>query len=56
MLERGKIKCNSDGACIGNPGESFYNFCLRNGSGDLIYEEAKKIGHETNFEAEAVAI
>ncbi|KAH0779118.1 hypothetical protein KY290_005545 [Solanum tuberosum] len=28
--ERGYYKCNSDGACKGNPGPSACGFCIRN--------------------------
>ncbi|KAH0715007.1 hypothetical protein KY284_007912 [Solanum tuberosum] len=52
----GVIKCNTDGACRGNPGTGTYGFCLRNTVGDLIYAEAEKIGVTTNVEAEMRAI
>jgi len=52
----GVIKCNTDGACRGNPGTGTYGFCLRNTVGDLIYAEAEKIGVTTNVEAEMKAI
>ncbi|KAH0709944.1 hypothetical protein KY284_011371 [Solanum tuberosum] len=54
--EKGKVKCNTDGACRGNPGDSSYGFCLRNDVGNLIYAEAKRIGHGANIQAEALAI
>ncbi|KAH0719115.1 hypothetical protein KY285_015146 [Solanum tuberosum] len=50
------IKCNTDGACRGNPGLSTYGFCLRNSEGNLIYAQAEPIGVTTNMEAEARAI
>ncbi|KAH0696182.1 hypothetical protein KY289_013664 [Solanum tuberosum] len=34
------VKCNTDGACRGNPGQSSYGFSIRNNMGDLIYAEA----------------
>ncbi|KAG5610738.1 hypothetical protein H5410_022019 [Solanum commersonii] len=37
--ELGWVKCNTDRASRGNPGESSYSFCLRNNQGDLIYAE-----------------
>lgn len=53
---RGRIKCNTDGVSRGNPGDSAYNFCLRDDQGDIIYAEAERLGHKTNMEAETIAI
>lgn len=50
------VKCNTDGACKGNPGMEAYDFCLRNSLGDLIYAQAGNIGITTNVEAEMRAI
>lgn len=52
----GWIKCNTDGACRGNPGLSSYGFCIRNSAGDLIYAEADSLGISTNMDAEITAI
>ncbi|KAH0636108.1 hypothetical protein KY290_036536 [Solanum tuberosum] len=56
LPEQGWIKCNADGACRGNPGESAYAFCIRNSSGDLIEAEAGCMGITTSMEAETIAI
>ncbi|KAK4711086.1 hypothetical protein R3W88_005599 [Solanum pinnatisectum] len=56
MPQEGTLKCNTDGACRGNPGIGAYGFCLRDNKGDLIYAEAEKIGQTTNVEAEMKAI
>lgn len=50
------VKCNTDGASKGNPGESAYDFCVRNCAGDLMYAEAQSIGLTTNMEAEIMAV
>lgn len=50
LPQMGKMKCNMDGANRGNPGESAYNFCVRNHAGHLIYSEAKMIGIGTNMD------
>ncbi|KAH0722705.1 hypothetical protein KY290_005357 [Solanum tuberosum] len=50
------IKCNTDGASKGNPGENSYGFCIRRSQGDLVYAEAQKIGNTTNIEEEITAI
>ncbi|KAK4716559.1 hypothetical protein R3W88_014897 [Solanum pinnatisectum] len=50
------LKCNTDGASKGNPGESAYGFCFRDSNGDLIHAQAKRIGFATDIEAEARAI
>lgn len=52
----GTIKCNTDGASRGNPGESAYAFCLRNDKGDIVYAEAGQLGNRTNMEAEILAV
>ncbi|WMV51732.1 hypothetical protein MTR67_045117 [Solanum verrucosum] len=52
----GMLKCNTDGACRGNPGISSYAFCIRNDQGNLIYAEADTIGIATNLIAETTAI
>lgn len=33
--ENGSYKCNSDGACKGNPSPSSSAFCIRDGEGNL---------------------
>ncbi|XP_015161212.1 ribonuclease H-like [Solanum tuberosum] len=53
--EHGWLKCNTDGACRGNPGESAHGFCIRNDQGNLVYAEAQEIGIKTNMEAETIA-
>ncbi|KAH0693326.1 hypothetical protein KY290_021507 [Solanum tuberosum] len=56
LPEEGWIKCNTDGASKGNPGQSAYEFCMRNNNGDLVYAEGEDIGVATNMEAEAIAL
>ncbi|KAH0701736.1 hypothetical protein KY290_016740 [Solanum tuberosum] len=50
------VKCNTDGACKENPGQSSYGFIIRDSRGDLIYAEAQKIGEATNMEAEIMGV
>lgn len=50
------VKCNTDGACRGNPGISSYGFCIRDHCGNLIYAESKNIGVSTNMVAEMSTI
>lgn len=54
--QKGWVKCNTDDAGKGNPGESSYGFCIRDSSGDLLYAEAKSIVVATNMKAESMAI
>ncbi|WMV38798.1 hypothetical protein MTR67_032183 [Solanum verrucosum] len=56
LPQEGGVKCNTDGASKGNPGESAYRFCVRNQARNLMYAEACKIGIRTNMEAETMAI
>jgi len=56
LPERDKVKCNTDGACRGNLGNSALAFCVRDDVGDLIYATARGIGIATNTEAKAMAI
>lgn len=56
LPEQGWIKCNTDGASRGNPGESSYDFCIRDSYGDLISAEAQQIRIKTSMEAETTAI
>ncbi|KAG5611054.1 hypothetical protein H5410_022335 [Solanum commersonii] len=49
LPEEGWIKCNTDGATKGNPGQSAYEFCMRNNNGDLVYAEGEDIGVATNL-------
>lgn len=53
---RNRIKGNTDGACKGNSGRSFYGFCLRNFTGNLIYAQGEVKGNRTNLEAEIIAM
>lgn len=50
------FKCNTDGACRGDPGISSYSFYLRDCHGDLVYAEAQEIGITTVMEAESSTI
>ncbi|KAK6784166.1 hypothetical protein RDI58_017620 [Solanum bulbocastanum] len=52
----GSLKCNTDGATKGNPGPSFYGFCIRDHKGDLCYAQAGVLGQTNNVQAEARAI
>ncbi|KAH0651087.1 hypothetical protein KY284_030999 [Solanum tuberosum] len=54
--EKYQVKCNTDGACRGNPGWSSIGFCIRDTRGDLIYAKATGIDIATNSEAETTAI
>ncbi|KAH0715131.1 hypothetical protein KY284_008036 [Solanum tuberosum] len=54
--EEHQVKCNTDGACQGNPGQSSFGFCIKDSRGDLIYAKAKGIGIVTNMEAETIVI
>ncbi|KAK6795384.1 hypothetical protein RDI58_008837 [Solanum bulbocastanum] len=56
LPKTGWIKCNTDGASRGNPGESSYTFCIRHSYGDLIHAEAGCMGITTNMEAETPAV
>lgn len=56
MPETGWVKCNTDGACKGNPRISSYGFCIRDVNGDLLYAESDCIGVTTNIRAELTAI
>lgn len=49
MPNIGWVKCNTDGACIGNPGKSSYGFCIIHYQGYLLYAEATYIGIVTNI-------
>lgn len=49
------IKVNTDGTSKGNPGLSTYEFCLRNESGNMIYEKPGQLGVATS-NVEALAI
>lgn len=53
---RNRVKCNTDGASRGNPGDSALAFCIRNEDGDLVYARARGIGFAANLEAEMSAI
>jgi len=50
------VKCNTDGACRENPGQSSYGFSIRNSRGDLIYAEAQIIGEAINMEVEMIYV
>lgn len=50
------MRCNIDGACEGNPRLISYDFCLRNGNGDLIHAKAGFVGIVISILAEATAI
>ncbi|KAH0776582.1 hypothetical protein KY290_007993 [Solanum tuberosum] len=54
--EAHQVKCNTYGACRGNPGKSSYGFYIRDSRGYLIYAKAKGLGLATNQEVEAMAI
>lgn len=50
------IKCNTDGACRGNSGNSSYGFCYRDWFGEVIYAESGLLGVTTNIIVEATTI
>ncbi|XP_019248409.1 PREDICTED: uncharacterized protein LOC109227663 [Nicotiana attenuata] len=43
-------------ASRGNPGPSFYGFCVRNSAGDLVFARAEQIEDTTNIVVESKAI
>ncbi|KAH0669638.1 hypothetical protein KY289_024131 [Solanum tuberosum] len=51
----GSFKCNTYGACKGNPGPSFGAYCVRDAAGRFIYAKAKRVGYGTNLVAELKA-
>ncbi|XP_049391451.1 uncharacterized protein LOC125855799 [Solanum stenotomum] len=54
--QKGWMKCNTNGASRGNPGECTYSFCIRDDFGDLVYAEAQRMGNGNSMEAETRAI
>lgn len=50
------LKCNTNGVSKDNLGLSTYDFCIRNGDGNLVWVEANGIGMNTNMMAEATTI
>lgn len=50
------VKFNTDGVSKGNSSLSSYAFCVRDGTGNLIYVEAIAIGVATNVVVEATTI
>lgn len=50
------MKCNIDGACRGNPGQSSYDFIKRDNRGDIIYTESQTIRDATNMEAKIIGV
>ncbi|KAK6777808.1 hypothetical protein RDI58_024526 [Solanum bulbocastanum] len=54
--EKDKLKCNTDGACWGNPRNCASAFYVRDEKRDLIYAKARGIKIGTNTEAEVYAI
>lgn len=50
------VTCNNDGACRGNPGQSFYGFSIRDKNGDLIYAKAQCIGEATDMEIKIMGV
>ena len=56
LTPTGWSKCNTDGACRGNPGESSAAFYIRDADGNLVYDEAKRLGITNSIKAEAIAI
>lgn len=46
MLGARWYKCNTDGACRGNPGPSLKGFYVKNDAGDLVFAKAEGIGSQ----------
>ena len=51
-----KLIIFTDGASRGNPGQASYGFTISNEEGQLVFEEGKYIGFETNNVAEYSAV
>lgn len=52
----GWVKCNTDGASRGNPGESAYGFCIRDNQGNLIYVATRPKGITTKMEVKTMGM
>lgn len=52
----GSLKCNSDGAFKGNSRPSSGAFCMRNGEGNFVYSEVRRLFDGSNLVAEVVAL
>ncbi|PHT36883.1 hypothetical protein CQW23_24583 [Capsicum baccatum] len=52
----GRMKCNTDEAAKGNPGQAFYGFVLKRDDGSFIYAQAGKLGITTNMVEKITAI
>ncbi len=51
-----KITIYTDGASRGNPGNASYGFAVLNEANEIIYQEGKKLGIQTNNYAEYTAV
>ncbi|KAH0669429.1 hypothetical protein KY289_023922 [Solanum tuberosum] len=51
----GSFKCNTDGACKGNPGPCSGAYCVRDAAERFIYAKTKRLGYYTNLIAELKA-
>ncbi|KAH0696122.1 hypothetical protein KY290_013483 [Solanum tuberosum] len=45
----GTFKCNTDGACKGNPSPSSGAYCVRDAAERFIYTKTKRLGYRTNL-------
>lgn len=50
------LKGKTDKVSRRNPGPRFYDFCIRNGEGDLVVATGARIIDSTSLKAEALAI
>lgn len=51
-----KLIIYTDGASRGNPGPASYGFSIQNEKGEILYEEGKYLGQNTNNFAEYSAV
>lgn len=56
LPDKGKLKCNTDGAYRGNLGRGVIAFCIKNENGDLVFAKARGLDETTNVEVETLAI
>lgn len=52
----GVSKCNTDRSSRGNPGPSFWAFCIRDSLENLVFSSAGNMFHNTSLGAEAKVI
>lgn len=45
----GSFKCNVDGWSKRNPGKASIDFYVRDGAGELVYVESRKLGYDVRY-------